>query len=99
MVVLVTVTVSAFSSSRELDGVSANTKIDGVTGHSCTRHHDAVVAASSPNHVVKNGTSEEQGVCTGSTDDIVIRGKIEDNIICSVKADVVSTCITLDGGC
>ena len=32
-------------SLRELDGVSTDTKVDGVTGHTGTGHHNAVASA------------------------------------------------------
>ena len=60
--------------------------------------NNAVITAASLNRTIQNRTSEQQSVCTSSTEDRIARDNIEDNIIGAIKADVVSTCTTLDGG-
>ena len=60
-------------SSLELEGVSTSTKVDVITGRgrtwASTRHHDAVAATTRLDGVAYDRTSEEESICTSSTED------------------------------
>ena len=83
--------------AAELNGVSTNAKIDGVAGHTGSRHHDAVATASCLNVGINDSASEEKSIAPVPPK-IESPEDVEDYVVGSIEADVVSIFATLDGG-